>query len=173
MPRSSTKSIEGYAFEGKYAWKDALKDSKGLGVLTTFPCEEMISEDGFTKTIGHSASQTYIEVVFDKEFVHEFLHRRIVLAMGFMRGDTFNVDGFNRFMAEQVTYSLEENKRNGEAEMIRIATELVTTCGKDFDFWHSVLKEKAASEESANSANQTQEDRSLVSAANGKTKAKV
>lgn len=146
MPRA-VKDLSNYTHAGNYTWKEAIDAGRGVGVQAVALSPEMLSPEGVERDISNSNSQTYITVHYDKEFLHEYLHKKFILAVGFMRHDEFNREGFMRFMEEQIEYSLAESKRNAEADIYRMAAELATTWGNTTEHWLETLKNGIAQKE--------------------------
>lgn len=164
MPRTAAKDLSTYTHAGDFTWREAVDSGRALGVLAVLPCEEMLYPAGFNRDIPNSASASYITVNYDKEYIFEYLHKKIVLGLGFMRGENFNQEGYDRFHEEQKQYSLAENKRDSELEMIRLSQELAAKFGKDSTYWLSTLRSSA---DSLESEKETSKD------INGKQKVKV
>lgn len=164
MARTAAKDLSTYTHTGNLTWQDAVKSGKAVGVVAVLPCEEMLSPQGYSKDIPNSATMTYITVTYDKNYVLEYLHKKVVLGLGFMRNNTLDSDSFKQFIDEQVEYSRSESKRNSEADMIREAENLSIKYGHSTDYWLSILKKAALEVEPAKES---------VAADNGKVKVKA
>jgi hypothetical protein len=180
MPRPSVKDISNFTYEGTFTWKEALDSGRGLGIFGVMPCREMLTPEGYERETVYSSTQSYIKVVYDKEYIHEFLHRKLIAPIGFMDGENFNKEGFFRFMNEQVEYSLLESKRTSESDMVRYAQELRNKFGKTTEYWLSTLRSAASNkqEEEDNTATDKQteavpEKELATAGANGRGKAKA
>lgn len=139
MPRA-TKDYDHLQHEGTYNWRDAVNQGKGLGVLTVSPCQEMLNPEGYKKEIGNKNTGTYITAIYDESFIRDFIHKKIVAALGFMDNDGFKTDEFMEYMANQEEYSSEESKRGSEGKLIKVAQDLAKNCGHSVNHWLKVLK---------------------------------
>ncbi len=146
MPRA-VKDLSTYTHVGNYNWKEAIAEGRGVGVQAVALSPEMLLPEGIERDISNSNSQTYVTVHYDKDFLHEYLHKKFILAVGFMRHDEFNEEGFDRFMQEQKEYSRAESKRNAEADIIRMAAELAGQWGNTTEYWLETLKNGIAQKE--------------------------
>lgn len=144
MARTAAKDLSTYTHEGDFTWREAVASGRSVGVLAVLPCREMLHPKGYSRDISNSSSLTYITVQYDKEYILEFIHKKIVLALGFMEGENFNEGGFDKFIEEQKQYSLAENKRDSEQKMNRTAQELATLYGNTPQYWLTTLKQSAA-----------------------------
>lgn len=164
MARTASKDLSTYTHTGNFTWQEAVKNGKSVGIVAVTPCEEMLSPQGYSKDIPNSANSTYITVTYDKNYVFEFLHKKAVLGLGFMRNNVLDSDSFMQFVEEQLEYSRSESKRKGEADMIREAEGLAAKFGHDADYWLTILKK---------AVEQPAQIKEAVTADNHKVKAKV
>jgi hypothetical protein len=166
MPRA-IKDYEHLQHKGTYNWREAVNEGKGLGILTVSPCQEMLSPEGYKKEIGNKNTGTYITAIYDESFIRDFIHKKIVVALGFMDNDGLKSDEFIEFMSKQLDYSSQESKRISESKLIKDAQELAKNYGHDVDHWLNTLRQGLAT----NSNNQKSSD--SKPSANGVTKEKA
>lgn len=156
------KNIENYQHVGNYTWQEAIKQGKGVGVLTTNPHAEMLTAKGHKKDISSAATKTYITVTYDEDYILDFIHRRIILGLNFMQGNELDINQYSKLSDKVIAYSNAEKTRESHAQLLKDALDMSERHGGTIEYWIEAAKnaavantEKAANstEKAANSSN--------------------
>lgn len=153
------KNIENYQHVGNFTWREAIVQGKAVGVLTVSPHPDMLTAKGYKKDISNAASQTYVTVSFDEDYVLEFLHRKIVLGLNFMEGEKLDREQYLKLIDKQINYSLAESTRESDAKLIKDAQDMSDRYGNTLEYWLETLKNatKVSTEKVASNNNKVRE----------------
>ena len=162
------KNIENYQHVGDYDWREAVALGKA-GILTVNPHPYMLTPRGHQKDISNAASQTYIKVSFDEDYVLDFWHRKIILGLEFMQGNDLDISQYSKLNDKLIAYSRKEKSREKDAELLRDAKNASDKYGQTIDYWLDTYRNAASvnAEKAANSTEKT------ANSSNNKAKEKV
>lgn len=149
------KNIENYQHVGNYTWREAIEQGKAVGILTTNPHPEMLTAKGHKKDISNAATKTYITVSYDEDYILDFMHRRLVVGLNFMQGETLDENQYRKLFDKQINYSRTEKSRESDAQLLKDALDMSNRHGGTIEYWLEAARNahKVNTEKAANSSN--------------------
>lgn len=115
---------------GTYNWQDISElDPQPVGMKLVRLNENMWSKSGWKYNKKEEKYDREINVIFDKQYVLDWLHTRFFIPMGISKNGEFNEELLQEILKEAKAYSLAEEEREQEREMMRLARTFIEERG--------------------------------------------
>ena len=115
---------------GKFKWNELnqLKPTP-TGIRLVNLSEDMWSKSGWTAERTDTKQNRRYNVVFDKEFVLDFFHNKVFVPLGINKNGKFNRELLDEILEQAIAYSLDEEKREAERELMRMCQPYIEEKG--------------------------------------------
>lgn len=115
---------------GTFRWNELsqLKPSP-TGVKLKNLDENMWSKSGMSEEREDEKNARKFRVVFDKEYVLDYLHNKVFVPLGINRNGKFNKELLDEILEQAIEYSLDEEKRQEERELLRMSQPFIEENG--------------------------------------------
>ncbi|HYX16480.1 MAG TPA: hypothetical protein VE944_19355 [Nostoc sp.] len=139
-PRKNTESVE-YKSTGTFHWKHfTQKGNWHPGVSSTAPRLEFMQAQGSIKEFIDDKKQTKFNVLFDAEYVFEYLYQKIIVNMGWENDGKIDNEVLGYFLKDFANYCGDIEQRKQLAKLRQQAVELSETFpNKTPKEWEEVL----------------------------------
>lgn len=134
MTRSKEQPIEVEDQElknlGTFNWQDVGElDPQPVGVRLSRLDKNMWSKSGYKSEKEEPKYGRKYTLVYDKQYVLDFIHSRVLVPLGISQDGEFNEELFQEIFDAAKEYSLAEEERQAEKELLRMATPLMLEKG--------------------------------------------
>lgn len=139
-PRKNTQSVE-YKSVGTFHWKHFTeKGNWHPGVNSTAPRLDFMQSEGGIKEFVDDKKQTKFNVIFDAEYVFEYLYQKIIVNMGWENDGKIDNEVLGYFLKDFAEYCGAVEQRKQLAKLRQQAKELSGTFpNKTVEEWEEVL----------------------------------
>ena len=135
----------GYKQLPTVTWKESIRE-KGYdpGIISRSPTREMMRQGGAKIRQVDNKSETYYDIVYDLDYVLEYFHRRLILNLSFLIGDTFDNESYEKFFADLRTYSIATYEKETQASLEIEAEDMAAKYpGQSKEQWLEILTKQS------------------------------
>lgn len=140
-----TSDISGYKQLPATTWKEVIRE-KGYdpGIISRSPTREMMRKGGMKVRQVDDKTETYYDVIYDMDYVLEYFHRRLIVNLSFLTGDTFDNKTYEKFFRDLRQYAITAYEKETQSALEIKAEALAAEYpGQSKEEWLKMLIEKS------------------------------